>query len=226
LREAVTVGARVLGNPSQLAWAAYLQGEAILHRDPGRAVEVLDSAIALATPIGNQFVRGVALVSACSARGRAADPHAAIGPFRETVDHWSRAGDWTHQWTTLRNLVEVLTRVGADEAAAVVLTATATASSAPPVYGVGAERLARAESLVRAKLGPDLFEQARERGRRMEDDQIVVFALDVLSGLERAHSMDSPGCGVPRAAPRRAEGPARCRRTGSRSRRTPGARGG
>ncbi len=197
LTEAVTVGARALGNPSQLAWAAYLQGEAMLHRDPGRAVEVLDSAIALATPVGNQFVRGVALVSACSARGRTADPHAAIRPFRETVDHWSRAGDWTHQWTTLRNLVEVLTRVGADEAAAVVLAATATASSAPPVYGVGAERLARAESLVRARLGADRFARARERGRRMEDDQIVVFALDVLGGLERTHSSARAGCGVP-----------------------------
>jgi len=152
---------------------------------------------ALATPVANQFVRGVALVSACSARGRTTDPHAAIRPFRETVDHWSRAGDWTHQWTTLRNLVEVLTRVGADEAAAVVLAGTASASSAPPVYGVGAERLAGAESLVRARLGTDRFEQAQERGRRMEDDQIVVFALDVLSGLERPHSTDSAGCGVP-----------------------------
>jgi hypothetical protein len=31
----------------------------------------------------------------------------------------------------------------------------------------------------------------------MEDDQIVVFVLDVLSGLERAHSTISEGCVVP-----------------------------
>ncbi len=183
LIEAVVAGARALGNPSQLAWAAYLQGEAVLDRDPRRAADRLDEAIALAAPVGNHFVHGVSLVSACSAGGRSSDPHAAISPFRDAIDHWSRAGDRTHQWTTLRNLVEVLARTGADEAATVVLAAGATSSGAPPLDGVGAERLARAERSLRLRLGPDRFARAQQRGRGLDDDAVVAFALEVLDGL-------------------------------------------
>jgi hypothetical protein len=177
-------GARALGNPSQLAWAAYLQGEAVLDRDPRRAADLLDEAIALAAPVGNHFVHGVSLVSACSAGGRSSDPHAAVAPFRDAIDHWSRAGDRTHQWTTLRNLVEVLARTGADEAAAVILAAGAASPGAPPVYGIGAERLAQVERSLRQRLGPDRFARARRRGRGLDDDAAVVaFALEVLDGL-------------------------------------------
>ncbi|HSK60093.1 MAG TPA: BTAD domain-containing putative transcriptional regulator [Actinomycetospora sp.] len=183
LIEAVVVGARDLGNPSQVAWAAYLQGEALLDRDPQRAAGLLDEAIALAAPVGNHFVHGVSLVSAGSAGGRSSDPHAAIAPFRDAIDHWSRAGDRTHQWTTLRNLVEVLARIGADEAAAVVLAAGAASPVAPPVFGVGAERLAGAERSLRQRLGPDRFGRAVERGRGLDDDAVVAFALEVLNGL-------------------------------------------
>ena len=180
---AVVAGARALGNPSQRAWAAYLQGEAVLDRDPRRAADLLDEAVALAAPVASHFVHGVSLVSACSARGRSGDPHAAVAPFRDAIDHWSRAGDRTHQWTTLRNLVEVLARTGADEAAAVVLAAAAVSPGAPPVYGVGAERLAQAERSLRRRLGPDRFARAQERGRGLDDDAVVAFALAVLDGL-------------------------------------------
>ena len=175
--EGVRRGAVALGNPSQLAWAHYLQGEAALEADPDRAVALLEEAIALARPVGNAFVRGVALVSASSARGRSRDPGAAIGPFREIVDHWWQAGDWTHQWTTLRNLVDPLLRLGADEPAAVLLGATSAAASAPPVYGVGAERLAEAAAVLRARLGPERFAGADARGRALADDDVVVYVL-------------------------------------------------
>jgi predicted ATPase/DNA-binding SARP family transcriptional activator len=175
--EGVRRGAVALGNPSQLAWAHYLEGEEALEGDPDRAVALLEEAIALARPVSNAFVRGVALVSASSARGRSRDPGAAIGPFREIVDHWWQAGDWTHQWTTLRNLVEPLLHLGADEPAAVLLGATSAAASAPPVFGVGADRLAEAEVVLRARLGPERFAAADARGRAMADDDVVVYVL-------------------------------------------------
>ncbi len=175
--EDVHRGAVALGNPSQLAWAYYLDGEAALDGDPDRAVTLLEQAIELARPVGNAFVRGVALVSASSARGRSANPGAAIGPFRDIVDNWWRAGDWTHQWTTLRNLVDPLLRLGVDVPATVLLGATSAAASAPPVYGVGAERLAEAEAVLRARLGAEQFAAADSRGRAMDDDDVVVYIL-------------------------------------------------
>ncbi|MHA6781484.1 BTAD domain-containing putative transcriptional regulator [Pseudonocardia saturnea] len=175
--EGVRRGAATLGNPSQLAWAHYLDGEAALEGDPDRAVTLLEEAIAQARPVGNAFVRGVALVSVSSARGRSTDPGAAIGPFRDIVDHWWQAGDWTHQWTTLRNLVDPLLRLGVDEPAVVLLGATSAAASAPPVYGVGARRLAGAEAVLRARLGPERFTAADARGRGMADDDVVDYVL-------------------------------------------------
>ena len=70
-------------------------------------------------------------MSACSARGRSSDPHAAIAPFRDAIDHWSRVGDRTHQWTTLRNLADLLRRLGDDEPADLLDAASDRAPDAP-----------------------------------------------------------------------------------------------
>lgn len=176
-------GAVALGNPSQLAWARYLQGEAVLDDDPDRAAVLLEDTAALALPVRNHFVRGVALVSVTSARGRSTDPRGALRPFRDIIDQWWRAGDWVHQWTTLRNLVDPLLRLGIDEPAALLLGATTAAASAPSLYGPGAERLARAETQLRRRLGDGRFERAAERGRTMVDDDLVAFVLAELDGL-------------------------------------------
>lgn len=176
-------GAAQLGNPTQLACALYAQGEAVLNTDPDRAVALLEQAIALALPVRGEFLRGVALVSMSSARGRSADPAGALSSFREIVDHWWQAGDWTHQWTTLRNLVEPLVRLGLDEFAGVLLGASAAAASAPPVFGTGADQLAQAEAEIRNRLGDQPFERAAERGRAMADDDLIRFVLAELDSL-------------------------------------------
>jgi predicted ATPase len=181
--ESVHAGAVALGNPTHLAWAWYLRGEAVLDTDPDQALAAFERAVELAEPVRNSFVRGVALVSAGSARGRSADPWSAVGAFREIVCQWREAGDWTHQWTTLRNLVDLLVRLEVDEPAAVLLGAASAAASAQPVFGVGAERLARAERVLRARLGATRFDDAAERGSRTGDDDLVTFVLDELDRL-------------------------------------------
>ncbi|MQA14656.1 MAG: AfsR/SARP family transcriptional regulator [Pseudonocardiaceae bacterium] len=194
-------GATALGNPSQLAWARYLQGEAVLDGDPERAVALLEEASALALPVRNEFVRGVALVSMTSARGRSANPLGALGSFRAIIDRWWQAGDWTHQWTTLRNLVEPLVRLGRDELVAILLGASAAAASAPPVFGTGADRLAAAAGTVRARLGDQRFDAVTDRARTMTDDELVTFVLaeldtvlrDDASGLQAALRDDASG---------------------------------
>ena len=37
--------------------------------------------------------------------------------YREVIDYWDRAGNWTQQWVTLRNLAQLLRRLGDDEPA-------------------------------------------------------------------------------------------------------------
>ena len=97
-----------LGNPSMLALAWYDQAEALSTLDPDRAIEPYQRAIGLAESAGATFVEGIALVGLASLLGRSGDPSTALPLFRSIVDRWRQMGVWTHQWTTLRNLVQLL----------------------------------------------------------------------------------------------------------------------
>jgi hypothetical protein len=79
-------------------------------------------------------VASVGLVAARAAAGRAAE---ALVGYREVVDYFARTGNWTHQWTTLRNLADLLRRLGDDQPADVLDAASdrapdAAARGAPP----------------------------------------------------------------------------------------------
>jgi hypothetical protein len=88
----------------------------------------------------------------------------ALRGFRDVVDYWERAGNWTHQWTTLRNLAELLRTLGDAEPAALIDAAADAAPDAPPADGrpsAGprsgapgrAEALAAARSAIAHHLG-------------------------------------------------------------------------
>ncbi len=162
------------------AWARYLRAEALLDSDPEQAADLLDGAMELARAHGDRYANGVAMVSAASVRGRHGDPHLALPLFRDVIDHWSSVGDWTHQWTSLRGVVDVLLRLGRDEDAAVLRGGLVDRALAAPIYGPDAERMAAAETLLRRRLGDDLFVELSQRGARMGDDVLVSFARSAL----------------------------------------------
>jgi hypothetical protein len=87
--------------------------------------------------LGERYLTGVALVSVASVRSRHGDPRQALEIFRDAVQHWHRAGNWTQQGTTVRNVVGLLVRLGADEPAALLYGAVSTHSTAAPVFGAG-----------------------------------------------------------------------------------------
>jgi tetratricopeptide (TPR) repeat protein len=126
--------------PSDQGWVAYTEGEIVLDRDPARALDALDRAIALADSVGNRFLGGVARVSACSLRARVGDPGEAQVAFAEVVEYWRRRGARLQLVTTLRNLVVLLERLGSPGEAAMLLGAVeANATSA--AFGAEAARL-------------------------------------------------------------------------------------
>ena len=100
-----------LGNPSMLALAWYDQAEALSILEPEGAIEPYQRAIGLAESAGATFVEGIALVGLASLLGRSGDPGTALPLFRAIVERWRQMGVWTHQWTTLRNLVQLLVRI-------------------------------------------------------------------------------------------------------------------
>ena len=111
-----------LGNPSMLALAWYDQAEALSTSTNSRdgAIPALNPTSP--GPAGSTFVEGIALVGLASTW---AAPSNRRGPTSVPAhDHrWRRMGIWHHQWTTLRNLVQLLIRIGSSEPAAVLVGA-------------------------------------------------------------------------------------------------------
>lgn len=179
--------AEASGSRTARAWSLYCHGEARLEAAPDEATTLLEEAIAEARHVDRRFIEGVALVSLASLTGRRGDPEQAIGLFRRTIAHWRSLGAYTQQLTTLRNLVDLLVRVGADEPAAVLHGAVRAAAT--PSFGAEAARLAAAWDELERRLGPQA-RSAAQRGAMLTEQQVVTVALDHLDDLLTAASVD------------------------------------
>jgi len=119
-------------SPTMQSWGAYVTGEietSVGRRDLAEPHYV--RAVDLARRSGATFLVGVAsvgLVAARAAAGRAAE---ALVGYREVVDYFARTGNWTHQWTTLRNLADLLRRLGDEQPADLLDAASDRSSDAP-----------------------------------------------------------------------------------------------
>ena len=142
------------------AFAAYVSGELDnLAGHPARAEEHYDRAVDLARSSGASFVIGIAAVGLLSVRVDAGRIHEALHGYRDVIDYWDRSGNWTQQWVTLRNLAELLRRLGDDEPAA-LLEAAAKSPDAPaasPTASPESRRAARSSIEV---------PPSKQRGRR------------------------------------------------------------
>jgi tetratricopeptide (TPR) repeat protein len=120
--------------PSMLAWDAYVVGE--IESAAGRsgpAERHYRAAIDLARRSGATFLVGVATVGLLAVLADAGRIEDALRGYREVVDYFARTGNWPHLWTTLRNLAELLRRIGDTGPAAVLDAAADRAPDAPAV---------------------------------------------------------------------------------------------
>ncbi len=129
------------------------------------------------------FMKGLALVSNTSLRGRHGDARLALRLYEDVIRHWHRGGSWNQQWLTLRNLVDLLARLGADEPAAVLYGACTASTTSPPSYGPEAYRLEAVVGTLVSTLGEKAFGEARARGASLSDDEAVSLALAVAARI-------------------------------------------
>ena len=101
------------------------------------------------------------------------------------IEYWRRSGGWTQLWLTLRNLVELISRLGAYEEAAVLYGASAAFNRTSQPYGPEADRLQAVVRTMTAELGQGEFEAAMQRGERLDDADSVAFAAAVTRRLQR-----------------------------------------
>jgi predicted ATPase/DNA-binding SARP family transcriptional activator len=105
-------------SPTMRAFAEYVGGEidnAAGH--PERSEDHYARAIDLARTSGATFVVGIASVGLQTVRASAGHTADALRGYRDLIDYWSRTGNWNHQWTTLRNLADLLRQLGDHEPA-------------------------------------------------------------------------------------------------------------
>ena len=180
------------GNPTMMAMILYSEGESLLEVDPVRALEPIGEALEFAEAVDNILMERLARVSNTSLRGRHGDPSVALRLFEDVMRRW-RGGRWTQLWISLRNLVELLARLGAHEPAAVLYGACL--ASSPPSYGPEAERLAAVVDTLVASLGEKAFAEAKTRGEALSDDEAASFASEVARRLlvETADLTVAPG---------------------------------
>ena len=182
VREATHAG------PAVRAFAWYVKGECLAETEPETAVPVVEEAAALASDCGAWFVEGVARLTAASVRGRLESPADVMSAYADLLRHWQRSGNWTQQWTTLRNLVEVLVQLEADDVAVAIAAAAEVEPTAAPTFGTESARLERALADAHDRLGPGRFETARARGQHLHGHEIVDLALDTIDTIAPVRS--------------------------------------
>lgn len=127
-------------SPTLLAWRDYILGEIADHTgDADAAEEHYLRAIAIAGGSGATFVVGVATVGLLTVRTDAGRLSDALTGYRDVIGYFSRTGNWTHQWVTLRNLADLLRTVGCHDDAALIESAADTADGIGPVAPAGVE---------------------------------------------------------------------------------------
>jgi hypothetical protein len=118
------------------AWSDYVAGEIEnLAGHPAEAERHYRHAVELARGSGATFIVGVAsvgLLTVLTDAGRVPD---ALRGYRDVVAYFARTGNWPHLWPTLRNLAELLRRIGDPDPAALLDAAADQAPDAPPVNG-------------------------------------------------------------------------------------------
>lgn len=175
--------ARATGNPTLIAWATYAMGEALMAYDAERALAILEEAAVIAQSVDAQFIVGIALLSATSLRGRLDGPEEALPGYLDLIARWRRAGNWAQQWVLLRNLAELLSRLGSRIAAATLLGAIEASGTPSPVRGPQAERLAQVAAGLERHLGFAGVAEAMGRGRSMSRTGAVDIALEEIERL-------------------------------------------
>ena len=184
-----------LGNPSMMGWASYTEAETLLDLDPSRALRLLDEASTFARAVGNRYLDGVASISAASVQARHGNPLQALRQFRDVLTMWHDAAGWTQLWMAMRSVIDLLSRVGADEDAATLYGAVEASPTATPVFGDDAERLRSALRISTERLGAEHVAAAVHRGAALGDDGAVnaaTAAIDAATTAAQQALSDGP----------------------------------
>lgn len=107
-------------NPTARSMARCALGRVVKDTEPDRALILFDQAAELAEPVQNNWLLGIAWTESAAIRAAGGEPAATARTFIKVLDHWQDGapGAGILQRTTLRYVIRLLVRLGADEDAA------------------------------------------------------------------------------------------------------------
>lgn len=164
------------GNASMQAFCSYVAGELRLEVEPTAALPLLERARDVGRLLGNRYLVAIAGVSAVSCAARLDHPSHALDDYAELLDYFDRTGSRAQQWTTVRTLIETLTRHEADEPAALLYGALTASPSAPPIIGIDATRMDHAVGAFKARLGEQRYNELLTTGAALGDEAAIAYA--------------------------------------------------
>ena len=197
--------AAVSGIPTALGWSLYLLGELSSEPDPVAAMEYLEESVEYGVAIEADFLIGISLIALAATAGRHGDEAVALDAMHRALTVWHGLGNRPQFWTAIRNLVEILHRLGSDtDAYTLHLTAEAAADEAPELFGPYGDRYRHMIEEITGALAPADAARAR-RGAHLSYHDTARFALDVVGRLldESAGADRTSGRSVPDQQSRR-----------------------
>jgi tetratricopeptide (TPR) repeat protein len=173
---AATEKLRSTPNPSMQAFCSYVAGELRLDVDPTAALPLLERARDIGRLLGNRYLAAIAGVSAVSCAARIENPTHTLDDYAELLDYFDRTGSRAQQWTTIRTLIETLTRQRADEPAATLYGALMASRSAAPLIGPDATRMDTTVTALSTRLGQSRYHELISAGAAMGDEAAIAYA--------------------------------------------------
>ncbi|MFW3173123.1 hypothetical protein, partial [Geodermatophilus sp. CPCC 206100] len=164
-----------LGNPSGLAWAYYVLGEATAAADPDRALAAYAAVLEHGTDVDNRLFVMLARSSALTLLAGGGSDATALERFGEVLDQWEDLGNELSQWWVLENLAVLLARIGEPRDAAVLAGAVAANRHRYPAF-VRNQALELAVRALRGRLGDAGVDAATAEGAALTFAAAVALA--------------------------------------------------
>ena len=181
-----TLTAELVGASGFRAFAGYVAGEVALAADEAAAIDILCSALHEAEACAASHVVEVARIALASAHVRLGHRRDALIVFPPLLDDLRRTFNWTQLWTSLRILAELLSDVGEDRTAALLLGAAGAAPSAAALSGADVARYEQLRSRLADRLGVNVMEQIEELAVALPRAQVVDRALTAIAHVSPA----------------------------------------
>ena len=174
--------ARATGNPSAVAWAYYVTGEATGDADVPAALAAYRRAMEESATVDNRLFLGLARSSSVVLAARHGAPHDALRELERVMEEWDELGNVTAQWWVLMNVSTLFARLAEDRPAALLAGAVLGTGGGGRTYMLlgDEDRLWDSVRRVTERLGEDVARTLLAEGRGLSIDEAVALARQTI----------------------------------------------